>query len=297
MTPKGAHGRSNKHFYYTCCKQVHLGGRQACPAPSLPAESLEKAVLARLNELGSQETARQKIIEAALKLLDVDAEQTSRDMDAVKSRLGSIQSEIQNLLGVLKALGQQGLTTVQGELVRLEGEQSTLRERLTQLTQRRAPADAATEAARQFIQSWRGIDDLLAEATPQERQLLLQHLIEVIELRPTDDPRQGEYALRLWPEVPSFDNSNSGKELRQNDSQTTDDSPLTEPPLVRRVSEKAPRVGLEPTTNRLTAGCSTIELSGNMASQQGTCTVLSHRACLDKPSSTSSRLSGVRHGL
>src|SRR5262249_54248496 len=26
---------------------------------------------------------------------------------------------------------------------------------------------------------------------------------------------------------------------------------------------KAPRVGLEPTTNRLTAGCSTIELSGN----------------------------------
>ena len=29
------------------------------------------------------------------------------------------------------------------------------------------------------------------------------------------------------------------------------------------VIEKAPRVGLEPTTNRLTAGCSTIELSGN----------------------------------
>ena len=28
------------------------------------------------------------------------------------------------------------------------------------------------------------------------------------------------------------------------------------------VIEKAPRVGLEPTTNRLTAGCSTIELSG-----------------------------------
>src|SRR6516162_4271386 len=26
---------------------------------------------------------------------------------------------------------------------------------------------------------------------------------------------------------------------------------------------QAPRVGLEPTTNRLTAGCSTIELSGN----------------------------------
>jgi hypothetical protein len=56
-----------------------------------------------------------------------------------------------------------------------------------------------------------------------------------------DDPSRGSYALRLWPEVPSFDNSGSGKELRQNRQDRNGDGPLTEGPLVRRVDEKAPR--------------------------------------------------------
>ena len=38
---------------------------------------------------------------------------------------------------------------------------------------------------------------------------------------------------------------------------------LTRQCEVSNVKNSAPRVGLEPTTNRLTAGCSTIELSGN----------------------------------
>src|SRR5215813_1601035 len=38
---------------------------------------------------------------------------------------------------------------------------------------------------------------------------------------------------------------------------------LTHPVASCRLLSEAPRVGFEPTTNRLTAGCSTIELSGN----------------------------------
>lgn len=42
MTPKGAHGRSGKHFYYVCTRQVHQGGKQACAAPNLPRSSSGK---------------------------------------------------------------------------------------------------------------------------------------------------------------------------------------------------------------------------------------------------------------
>jgi site-specific DNA recombinase len=97
MTPKGAHGRRSKHFYYACTRQVHHGGRHACPSPNLPAEALEQAVLARIAEIGGQETAREKIIQAALKLIDVDAEAVERDMTTVRNRLGVIQAEIGNL--------------------------------------------------------------------------------------------------------------------------------------------------------------------------------------------------------
>src|SRR5262245_52603606 len=38
---------------------------------------------------------------------------------------------------------------------------------------------------------------------------------------------------------------------------------LTPPVASCRLQSETPRVGFEPTTNRLTAGCSTIELSGN----------------------------------
>src|SRR5262249_50704930 len=153
-----------------------------CSSPNLPAAALEEAVLARLADLGDQETAREKIIQAALKMIDVDAEAVERDMTTARSRLGVIQGEIRNLLSVLREGGLAGLASVRDELVRLEEEQGGLRDRLDQLAQRRAPADATTTAASKFIESWQGVNELLAEATPQERQLLLQHLVEVIEL-------------------------------------------------------------------------------------------------------------------
>jgi hypothetical protein len=81
-------------------------------------------------------------------MLDVDAEQVDRDIAAAR--------------------------------------QPQLQERLEQLTQRRAPADATTAVARLFIESWRGMADLLPEATAEEMATLVQHLVEVIELRPAE---------------------------------------------------------------------------------------------------------------
>src|SRR5438034_648900 len=116
-------------------------------------------------------------------MLDVDAEQSERDLAVTRQRLGTVQGQIKNLVGVLMAVGQQGLASVQEELAGLGDEKTQLEERLDQLTQCRAPVDATTEAARQFIESWQRVADLLAEATDEEKITLVQHLVEVVELR------------------------------------------------------------------------------------------------------------------
>ncbi len=90
-----------------------------------------------------------------------------------------------------------------------------------------------------------------------------------------DDPKglTGTYAIRLFPEVrpdrgfdlgdsdPSGgpDDGSPYPEMTNGDAIPEDGDPvvLTDSRLVRVIDQKAPRVGLEPTTQRLTAACST----------------------------------------
>jgi hypothetical protein len=146
--------------------------------------------------------------------------------------------QIQNLVEVLKALGNQGLTSVREELEQLEAEQSELKQSLDEMASRREPADIAADATRRFVESLGGISDLVAKATDEERATLVQHLVEVIELRPDEgDTSKGLYALG----VRACEKNNGGKDLRKNGYQANGESDLTVSPLVRRVDEKAPR--------------------------------------------------------
>lgn len=114
---------------------------------------------------------------------------------------------------------------------------------------------------------------------PDEQHLILQHYIEVIELRATNlNGKTGTYAMRLFLEVrphpkPGDEEGEVGARVPRQPTPLGTPSGavapggndlvlLTEDGVVRTAVQKAPRPGLEPGTNRLTAGCSTIELSG-----------------------------------
>ena len=115
-------------------------------------------------------------------------------------------------------------------------------------------------------------------AEPEELRAILQHYVEVIEFRSVDPgSRQGEYAIRLFPEVdasfgqddpptlPGYDSGSGAKRKKPAPNSGrgggTGGSLTGEGPVCTN-EEKAPRVGFEPTTYRLTAGRSTVELSG-----------------------------------
>ncbi len=65
-----------------------------------------------------------------------------------------------------------------------------------------APLEEQEAAARVFLDCWGGIGDAFAAAEPEELRAILQHSVEVIEFRSVNPgSRQGEYAIRMFPEV------------------------------------------------------------------------------------------------
>lgn len=256
MTPKGAHGRNGKYHYYECTRKNHVG-RTGCAALGIPAEALEDAVAARVAEIGTSEEARKEIISQALKLVDANAHAAEQESTALRNRLTTVKAEIGRLVAVLKEMGTGALESIRDELARLEKEKRELQRRLDELQEQKTPLDQVMVLAKKFIENWPGVGDLLKEATGDEQRVIIEQHVEVIQLTPTAlDGKSGTYVLRLFPEATPDRDTGNGASPAQTES-ANGDPVLTESPPVREVDEKAPRVGLEPTTYGLTVRRST----------------------------------------
>jgi site-specific DNA recombinase len=247
MTPKGAHGRSRKYFYYECTRKNHVG-RTECCVTGIPAEPLEEAVAARVAQLGTNEDARRLIIAEALKLIDSNAQVAEQESVAVRNRLTAVKAEIGRLVAVLKEIGTGALDSVRDELTRLEEEKRELKARLDRLQHQKSPLDQVMELAKKFIENWSGVGELLKQGTEDERRVILEQFVEVVQLNPTaNDGKTGTYVLRLFPEATPDRGIGIGG-IPASGHRDTGDPELTGLPLVREVDEKAPRLGLEPRT-------------------------------------------------
>lgn len=258
MTPKGAIGRNGKYHYYTCTRQGHEGVKTECSAPAIPAEALERAVMDRVVALGSQDQDREKIVREALRSIDEDVRSIGSEADGVRHRLTTVQTEIQNLVGVLKRVGEAGLVSVQEEIKKLEVERGQLRERLVQLANQEAPLAASVLMAQKFAKTWQSVGELLRQATPDEQRIILQHYIEAVELKFDDqEGKVGRYVLKLFPEVQPLDQPPPENRNGPSTGGGGEGQLLTDLGSVRQSDKRAPRLGLEPRTQRLTAACST----------------------------------------
>jgi chaperonin cofactor prefoldin len=179
--------------------------------------------------------------------VDDGSQRIESEIAAARQRLGAGQAEINNLVGVLKQQGQGGMASVQDELARLEAEQTQLRESLKGLTEANRPLDAASAAARQFLETWESVGQLLEQATQNELRTILEHYIEVVELRPApEDPKRGTYVLKLFPELRPLGDPSLIKENGTPVASLDRGAVLTDTALVCGAVEKAPRQGLEP---------------------------------------------------
>jgi site-specific DNA recombinase len=254
-------------------RQNHLGAGVGCKAPMIPAVALEQAVIQRIVSLGTRDDDRERVVKAALGDFEAEARKLGSAADVIRHRLTTVQGEISNLVGVLKHMGTGAMASVREELASLEEERSQLRERLQAHTEEAAPQAAeAAQAAKRFIETWSSVGELLEQATPEERRIILQHDIEVVEIRFSDaggadeggggagddagrrdiNGKVGTYALRLFRKsgrwMPLPQEAKKGTPASSGDQ----GSVLTEESIVCQSDSKAPRQGLEPWTKRLT---------------------------------------------
>jgi archaellum component FlaC len=210
-------------------------------APMIPAEPLEEAVIDRLVRIGVNVGDTQKIVDAALREIDDEGRKLASKIDIARHRLTRVQAEIQNLLEVLKNLGKSGLTNIRGELQELEQERETLKSEIKEMTEQESPLKRVSEAAREFIENWRDIGEILEEAEPDEKRCILHHFIQSITLTFADTKKKrAEYSLALFPEVgPS---EPDGPNEKRTDPKNGDGPDvLTAYSKLRQNGEKAPR--------------------------------------------------------
>jgi uncharacterized protein (UPF0335 family) len=159
-------------------------------------------MLERVRAIEINTADRERIIEEAKRCLGEDGLRVESELTAARSRLTAVQLEINNLLAVLKSMGEQGLAAVRDEMERLSGEKAQLQTRIEELAERSRPAEALSDAGKKSIESWGTIGELLDDADPAEQRQILRQYIEWVELR-SEGKREkvGTYRLRLFAEA------------------------------------------------------------------------------------------------
>jgi DNA invertase Pin-like site-specific DNA recombinase len=202
MTPYSTHGRGGKRFHYYACTTRQHKGMEACSAAYVPAPAIEEAIVQRCIELSCDEKARDKIVDNAFKQADTDRLRLDKEIEIARGREGEIKKEINNLISVLRSLGEDGLDSVREDLKRLEEDRGAIQKQIESLQAQQEELQPINDLQRRFIESWRGLGDLLKVAGPAARRKLLLHMIEVIEWKTSEESKRcGTYAIRFFPEA------------------------------------------------------------------------------------------------
>ncbi|MFA5778755.1 MAG: recombinase family protein [Elusimicrobiota bacterium] len=128
-------GTTRIYFYYKC-RSVVEGDRTECKLRSVPAEELEKYVIERLIELGSNKKVLNKLIE----LVNIEAGESSKPLKKKKSallkQLQNINSEIRGVINFLKThpeIGERKDNSITKEYLEYEVRKKEIEEEILQI--------------------------------------------------------------------------------------------------------------------------------------------------------------------
>ena len=124
--------------------------------------------IARISELGATDVEREGILAEAVKLVDVDAGRTAAETDRIRRRLITVDTELKNLIEVIKQVGKAGLTSVRDEIQRLEAEREALLQESERLQVAGSAGRASTELLRTKTESLLNLKKLLTLANPKD---------------------------------------------------------------------------------------------------------------------------------
>lgn len=140
--------------------QFHERSRKKSNGPGIPAELLEKAVTTCVMEIGTDEEARQRIVEKALQMIDASAQSAAWENVTLRSQLSVMKAEMGRLVSVLRSMRTAALGNIQDELGRLASERNDCERRIAELENQATTVDQLTAMAKSFIENRSGTGEL-----------------------------------------------------------------------------------------------------------------------------------------
>lgn len=180
----GGSGRGSKRYRYYVCNKAKKRGHKTCPRPSLPAEEVERFVVAQLQMLTIDET-----------LLNDTCQRVSRTIndkgDTLRKELSLLNESLVNLERAIDAIsiptGDDAREVKRlDSLASLTEQQTRDLRRRNDLQQQLAKIQASTPDRKTIQKAIKNLQGLWEHLTMGERSRLMSQLVARIDHDPTD---------------------------------------------------------------------------------------------------------------
>jgi len=196
MTPKYCAGRGKRlYHYYQCTTNCHIGS-EACKMKYAPADAIENAVVEVLKRVAVDREGLQEIVRVANEGSSQIVGKLRQEERSVRARLNTVQSQLTNLVGVLKDGGLSKVAAIREETERLEVERSGLDGKLSEIRAELSAVETEVIDSVTVRQSLQTFSEIVGIAKPEELRKVASLFIEQVVLFGPDE--NGEGKVQVW---------------------------------------------------------------------------------------------------
>jgi site-specific DNA recombinase len=194
MTSSTSAPRGKPYRYYTCT-EVNRRGRKECSVRSVPAEELERFVVARISEMGADPSLLRDTLEAVAADRQRNKPELEREQRQLQVEHQACRGEAKQLVAALATqTGGDGRSIIE-RLAELDQRAGQIEKRLTEIQEALAAIDRTTVKPADVASALSLFNPVWEALTPRERANLLHILIDGVEY----DGQAKEVAITLRP--------------------------------------------------------------------------------------------------
>ncbi|WP_442511726.1 recombinase family protein [Novipirellula sp. SH528] len=179
----GARTKSKRYRYYVCSKATKRG-RKTCPRPSLPAEEVERFIVAQLQSLTIDEKILNAICNRVRRSIDERRSEFIKEQTALATAIHRTERSIDSLSVPTSDAARETIRL--DSLASLNEQHHRDRMRLCTLHEQLATINSATPDRVSILRAIDDLETLWDHMTLSERSRLMSLLIERIDHDPTD---------------------------------------------------------------------------------------------------------------
>src|SRR5262249_28019726 len=194
MTSTTAAPRGKTYRYYACT-EVNRRGREQCPVKAVPAAEIEKFIVERIQELGTDPAMLRESLEAAAADREKEKPRLEQEERRLQIELQNCKLESRRLIGALASVQGNEVKSITERLGEIDARAADIERRLTEtqdalahLARTSVDPEQAAQAMAQFIPLWEAL-------TTTERARLVDLLIQRIDYDGVSD----EVAITFRP--------------------------------------------------------------------------------------------------